>query len=412
MAEWVPSERELEILKVLWEIGSGSVREVHAQMCPQGELAFNTIQTLLRIMDDKGLVGHRGRAHVRLLSEAQSAACVVALFADRVRWCARSTGRQHVGSEGHQSRRAAPTRTTDCQGPAQSNIACRRNRNMPTENQWLLWLVFSAVAAGVFLACGAVAVRFGVQPIERLRLIQWTMLACLLAPLVNQLPGLPQWSLVWPAALPQPIEHTERVVASISNSRPVRRNEQVSARSNPESNSAGGRQIEQPIEVPPKMTESVDRSPATSAPIQIDVKPVGKPATSNPIPAIPSTERPQLPARIAFLVVAADRVDGVRRRRGDHVRLVCDRISRVVWLNRTARPVPDHVAELFSLGRFRSGRPESATGHAPPRRIAAGLWTMATDDFASGANVHRRIVFSRSPSREKAGVTGMHFVIP
>jgi BlaI family transcriptional regulator, penicillinase repressor len=61
VAELVPSERELEILKVLWELGSGSVREVHAQMCPQGELAFNTVQTLLRIMDDKGLVGHRAK---------------------------------------------------------------------------------------------------------------------------------------------------------------------------------------------------------------------------------------------------------------------------------------------------------------------------------------------------------------
>jgi predicted transcriptional regulator len=30
-------------------------------MCPAGELAFNTVQTLLRIMDDKGLVRHRAR---------------------------------------------------------------------------------------------------------------------------------------------------------------------------------------------------------------------------------------------------------------------------------------------------------------------------------------------------------------
>jgi predicted transcriptional regulator len=61
MGEWVPSERELELLKTLWELGSASVREVHARMCPRGELAFNTVQTLLRIMDDKGLVGHRRR---------------------------------------------------------------------------------------------------------------------------------------------------------------------------------------------------------------------------------------------------------------------------------------------------------------------------------------------------------------
>jgi BlaI family transcriptional regulator, penicillinase repressor len=66
MADIVPSERELEILKVLWEIDSGSVREVRERMCPGDELAFNTVQTLLRIMEEKGLVGHRekGRAFI------------------------------------------------------------------------------------------------------------------------------------------------------------------------------------------------------------------------------------------------------------------------------------------------------------------------------------------------------------
>ena len=59
MSDISPSERELEILKTLWELGSGSVRAVHERMCPGGELAFNTVQTLLRIMEDKGLVGHR-----------------------------------------------------------------------------------------------------------------------------------------------------------------------------------------------------------------------------------------------------------------------------------------------------------------------------------------------------------------
>jgi predicted transcriptional regulator len=61
-----PSGRELEILKILWDIGPASVREVHQRMCPGGELAYNTVQTLLRIMDDKGLVRHesRGRTFV------------------------------------------------------------------------------------------------------------------------------------------------------------------------------------------------------------------------------------------------------------------------------------------------------------------------------------------------------------
>jgi BlaI family transcriptional regulator, penicillinase repressor len=61
-----PSPRELDVLKALWELGSGSVREVHQRMCPGGELAFNTVQTVLRIMEDKGLVRHRaeGRTFV------------------------------------------------------------------------------------------------------------------------------------------------------------------------------------------------------------------------------------------------------------------------------------------------------------------------------------------------------------
>ena len=66
MADLVPSPRELDVLKALWELGSGSVRAVHERMCPGGELAFNTVQSLLRIMEEKGLVRHRaeGRTFV------------------------------------------------------------------------------------------------------------------------------------------------------------------------------------------------------------------------------------------------------------------------------------------------------------------------------------------------------------
>lgn len=54
-----PSDRELDVLKVLWDIGSGTVREVHDRLTPDLGLAFNTVQTVLRNMEDKGLVGHR-----------------------------------------------------------------------------------------------------------------------------------------------------------------------------------------------------------------------------------------------------------------------------------------------------------------------------------------------------------------
>ena len=49
----------MEILKSLWELGEGSVRDVHERLAPVSGLHFNTIQTQLRIMDTKGLVSHR-----------------------------------------------------------------------------------------------------------------------------------------------------------------------------------------------------------------------------------------------------------------------------------------------------------------------------------------------------------------
>jgi BlaI family transcriptional regulator, penicillinase repressor len=79
-----PSGRELEILKVLWELGSASVRQVYERMCPEGELAFNTIQTLLRIMDEKGLVTHTLRGRIFVYSPAYSRDQETARFLDKV----------------------------------------------------------------------------------------------------------------------------------------------------------------------------------------------------------------------------------------------------------------------------------------------------------------------------------------
>lgn len=54
-----PTPRELEILKVLWERGPGSVRLVHQQLLMrEPDLAYNTVQTMLRLMETKGLVDH------------------------------------------------------------------------------------------------------------------------------------------------------------------------------------------------------------------------------------------------------------------------------------------------------------------------------------------------------------------
>ena len=51
-----PSERELDILKVFWEVGESPVRVIHQKMAPNGEFALTTIQTLVRIMAEKGFL--------------------------------------------------------------------------------------------------------------------------------------------------------------------------------------------------------------------------------------------------------------------------------------------------------------------------------------------------------------------
>ena len=60
------TERELDIMTVLWRYGASTAAEVREQLRVQGiELAYNTVLTQLRILEEKKGVGHEeeGRAH-------------------------------------------------------------------------------------------------------------------------------------------------------------------------------------------------------------------------------------------------------------------------------------------------------------------------------------------------------------
>ena len=61
-----PTERELSILKVLWERGEATVREVYEALRDKLPIVQNTVQAFLRTMEQKGLVRHRtiGRSFV------------------------------------------------------------------------------------------------------------------------------------------------------------------------------------------------------------------------------------------------------------------------------------------------------------------------------------------------------------
>lgn len=68
-----PTDAELAILRVLWERGPSTVREVHDALSTSQETGYTTVLKLLQIMTDKGIVvrDESQRAHVYASSESE-----------------------------------------------------------------------------------------------------------------------------------------------------------------------------------------------------------------------------------------------------------------------------------------------------------------------------------------------------
>ncbi|MGH7659978.1 MAG: BlaI/MecI/CopY family transcriptional regulator [Vulcanimicrobiaceae bacterium] len=75
------ADSELRLMEVLWERGPSTVAEVLASLPPDTHLAFNSVQTTLRILEQKGYVRHTeaGRAFVyhTLVDRAQASRSAV-----------------------------------------------------------------------------------------------------------------------------------------------------------------------------------------------------------------------------------------------------------------------------------------------------------------------------------------------
>ena len=57
------TERELDVMGVLWDLGGATVAEVRERL--SDDLAYTTVLTVLRTLEEKGYVGHveEGKAH-------------------------------------------------------------------------------------------------------------------------------------------------------------------------------------------------------------------------------------------------------------------------------------------------------------------------------------------------------------
>jgi predicted transcriptional regulator len=69
-----PTTAELEILRVLWQRGPSTVREVHESLRRRDRIGYTTVLKLLQIMTAKGLVTRdvSARTHVYAAAASQS----------------------------------------------------------------------------------------------------------------------------------------------------------------------------------------------------------------------------------------------------------------------------------------------------------------------------------------------------
>lgn len=71
-----PTDAELSILRVLWQRGTATVREIHDSLNQQKPMGYTTVLKLLQIMTEKGLVvrNEAERAHVYQATQSQDVA--------------------------------------------------------------------------------------------------------------------------------------------------------------------------------------------------------------------------------------------------------------------------------------------------------------------------------------------------
>lgn len=65
MTELHLTQRELDIMSVLWELGEATVNDIRERVDP--DLAYTSVSTMVRMLEMKGYVSHRrgeGKTHV------------------------------------------------------------------------------------------------------------------------------------------------------------------------------------------------------------------------------------------------------------------------------------------------------------------------------------------------------------
>ena len=62
------SKGEMEVARVLWEIGAAGVRQVHEALTANRDMDYSTVQTYLRRLEAKGYASSKLKGRIRLYS--------------------------------------------------------------------------------------------------------------------------------------------------------------------------------------------------------------------------------------------------------------------------------------------------------------------------------------------------------
>jgi len=71
------TEQELEIMKVVWELQTATVRDVYEALLRRRKIAYTTVMTMMNILEEKGYLKKRAAEKAHVYRPAQAKAQVI-----------------------------------------------------------------------------------------------------------------------------------------------------------------------------------------------------------------------------------------------------------------------------------------------------------------------------------------------
>ena len=87
------TEQELEIMKVVWELQTATVRDVYEALLRRRKIAYTTVMTMMNILEEKGYLKKRAEDKAYVYRPAQAKAKVIRAMVQEFRRAVYSTAR-------------------------------------------------------------------------------------------------------------------------------------------------------------------------------------------------------------------------------------------------------------------------------------------------------------------------------